>query len=94
MIVDQIYVARVAILEAEDDTPIATHRNGPEAGHIPFQRMKSITGQVHVARRSRLVEARQNALDFVAIGRKDLPPVAFVVEQLEPLVAEALLSRE
>ena len=46
------------------------------------------TRQVHVGRLGRHIESRQDAFDLAGALRRNKPPIPFLVEAPEPLVAE------
>ena len=57
-------------------------------GQVASQRMQLEAWQVHIGRLGRHIETRQDAFDLAGALRRNKPPIPFLVEAPEPLVAE------
>lgn len=55
--------------------------DGPEAGEITLERVEPKTGEIHVARPRRLVDACEHALDLGRVLGNDSAPVTGLVQR-------------
>lgn len=85
MIIGQVDIVRVAFLESKHDSPVAGHRNGPEAFKLAFKPVKPEAWKAHVLNVGRLVQPRQDALDLVYV-RKPAVVVVFVEPSQTPVL--------
>lgn len=83
MIIDEIDIEGVAVLEAEDQTPVAAHAHRPEATQLPCQRVQDEPRQVHVLDLRGPLQPGQDAPDALHLLRTDLARVAPFDEALE-----------
>ena len=82
MIVDEIYVVRIAVTEAKDDAPIARHGDRPEALKTALERMQSKGGQRHVLDIRSLIQPSQDSFD-IQIGRRPSVPEKRILRLLK-----------
>ena len=68
MVIDQIYVHRLTLDEAEDNAPVARNAHAPLLTSSAFQPMQPVTGQTHVVGRLRGCQFRQDATDTAREG--------------------------
>lgn len=87
MVIDQLDINCIISLEPKDDTPIGSHRYGPEALPVAFKRMKVVRGEGKILRRQRVI---QNGQDFLNRFRQVGADAAAVVIFIEPFEAAML----
>jgi hypothetical protein len=88
VVVDQFNIAGIAVLKAEDNTPVGADRYGPKTLHVALERMKMKAGHPHVLDGAGFVELVQDGANLVEeIG----PNSARVIPVEEPL--EALMPK-
>ena len=63
MVIFVIHVAHVATFKAERDAPVSGNTNGPETFSIPFQRVESVAGDIHIAGLLGYVQKGEDFLD-------------------------------
>ncbi len=65
MIANEVYIVCTAVLESEDDPPVAGHGHGPESVQLSLQGMKPVTRESHVLYRHGFVQPRQDSCDLI-----------------------------
>jgi hypothetical protein len=83
VVVEEIDVESVAVLEAENDSPVPADRHGPEAPQLAFEWVQAKTRNVEGLSRSGGVQRRENTLDLTAQRRVDPARIAIFVEPFE-----------
>jgi hypothetical protein len=84
MVIDQINVGGITFLEAEDDAPVAAHRNAPISREVSFQRVKAKPRHVMFLGPGGHVQPRKDAGKFVRMLRVHLAPVVVFVQAFQP----------
>jgi hypothetical protein len=74
-------------LEAEDHTPVRSHRHRPTAFQSPPEGMQSKTGQVQIGCEAGCVEPGQNVAKLFRVFRHHAARVALVEKTLQTFVA-------
>ena len=91
MVINEVYIPGVALIEAEDDAPIAADRNAPKAFEPAFQQMQvPAWKQPHFTRRFRCVQGGQHVQKLFFLARRHSARVPLLEQTLEPFVPEAL----
>jgi hypothetical protein len=80
MVIHQIDILGVTGFETEDDPPVCTDGDGPEARQVAPEPMQPETGQIHVAHVAGFVQTSQNSLDLVHLIGPEMTPLASLVE--------------
>jgi len=70
----------MTLFEAKDDAPVGADRHAPEPDEIAAQGMEPKPRQVHVLRRLRLIEPRQNAFELRDLLRVEPASIAGLIE--------------
>ena len=86
MIIQIINIQHVYAIKPENDPVIFVDLHGPEACQVPRKLVKPITGNIHVTRQGRRVQAGQDQSDFSYMLELQLRDVPFVVKQFQSLV--------
>ena len=89
MVIDQIHIAGMNAVEAEDDAPVARDADRLESRQIAFQGMQSVSGQVHVGGLGGLVQTGKDAFHLVGLLGRHPAPIPLLVEELQPLVPKS-----
>jgi hypothetical protein len=67
MVVDQINVASVAFLKAEDHTPVRPDSHAPKAFQVALERVEPETGEIHVFGLSGTVKDGEDIFDLLDV---------------------------
>jgi hypothetical protein len=90
MRVDQVDVAGMTGLEAEDDAPVARDADGPIPFHVSRERVKLEARKVHLLRLVGFVEAGEDTPDLIHPVRRKAFSIVFFIEPSEPAMPKAL----
>jgi hypothetical protein len=83
----------VGTFEAENDTPIGPHRDGPGLLQIAFEGVEAIPGDVQDLRRSRGSENREDSFDCVQqVGTNPAAVVALIRPRCLKLLIIRIIS--
>jgi hypothetical protein len=62
VVINQLNVKSVCSVKAENDTPVGSHRHGPETPQIAFERMQPVAWKVEGLRRSGSIQTAKNTV--------------------------------
>lgn len=83
MCIEVAHVARLAVLESENDAPVAGNIHGPETSKITFQSVQSPARDVHILRLGRYVEVSQDALYSTKVIGVDAASISVLIQTLQ-----------
>jgi len=83
VVIEEIDIEGVAILEAENDSPVPAYSHGPKALQVTFEPVQAKTRNVERLGRFGCVERRENTLHFATQRGIDPARIAAFVEPLE-----------
>ena len=89
MVVDQIHIARVACLEAEDDTPVYPDSHAPATFEVALETVQSEARQVHVLGPSGAIQHDQDVFQFLEQLQADTLGFAVLKQLFQPFVFKA-----
>ncbi len=89
MIIGQLNVPCITVLKAEDDPPVGTQGQRPEAPQIAFELVQAITRQVESLRCTGGIEKSQNFLNGIDKISTDAAAVTPLIKTFQTAMFEA-----